>query len=99
MAGDETPKLYKEHHVLVGEVLKDDIVFPEPGNRPFVAAVNAFPSTGPIEGLIIIRDMQTEDHYYPGGKTVEVLREHLANDPDPELASDRPPWEIDDEDD
>lgn len=98
MAGKQAPKLYQEHHVKVGEVLKGDIVFPEPETRPFIAAVDAFPSSGPVQPLVIIRDEQREDHFYPGGKTVMVLRE-APEEPDIEVIGDRPPWEIEDDDD
>lgn len=98
MAGKQAPRLYQEHLVLVGDVLKDDIVFPEPETRPFIAAVDAFQSTGPVQPLVVIRDEQREDHYYPGGKTVQVLRE-TKDEPDIEVVGDRPPWEIDEDDD
>lgn len=91
----EKPISYCETYVLWKEVRSGDIVFPEPGSRPYVAAVDAIPSSGPIDGLTVIRDEQAEDHFYPSlGKTC-VLRvfdpSEQVLEPEPE---EKPPWEV-----
>ena len=91
----EKPTAYRETYVQWADVKAGDIVFPESESRPYVAAVDAFPSTGPVEGLHIVRDDQNEDHLYHSAGMACVLREFDPAVPDPEPeAAEKPPWEV-----
>lgn len=91
----EKPSSYRETYVQWKDVKAGDIVFPEAGSRPYVAAVDAFPSTGPLEGLTVIRDEQTEDHLYYSAGVACVLREFDPGVVEPEPPPEEPPvWEM-----